>query len=175
MRIPLVCHGDDTTTRGKVIAFSATFHDDGRKIALFGDQATCGNCKGLWNIVGTGEGISEAGRLAVINGDRVLCPCGKNRVMASPTAGMFVHLDRDAGNTGARQTQGSTDELLDHDERFTLRDARGRALANTFYTVRLPTGELVHGVTDEGGNTARHATSGACRIAVYLGHRENAA
>lgn len=172
MQIPLACHGDDTTTRGKVIALSATFHDDGRKVALFGDPATCGNCKGLWNIVGTGESISEAGRLAVINGDRVLCPCGKNRVMASPTAGMFVHLDRGAGNTATRETQGSTGELLSHDEKFTLRGARGRALANTFYTVHLPTGGLVHSVTDGAGNTARYKTDGAYRLAVYLGHRE---
>ncbi len=101
MRIPIVCHGDETTTRGKVVAFSATIHDDHRKIALHGDQATCGNCKGLWNIVGTGEGMGENGRLAVINGDHVLCPCGRNRVIASPDAGMFIHLDSGVGGMGA--------------------------------------------------------------------------
>ncbi|WP_408406599.1 PAAR domain-containing protein [Paraburkholderia sediminicola] len=51
MRIPIVRHGDSTTTRGKVVAFSATIHGEGRKIALPGDQATCGNCKGLWHII----------------------------------------------------------------------------------------------------------------------------
>ncbi|CAM2163652.1 PAAR motif-containing protein [Paraburkholderia sacchari] len=172
MRIPIVRHGDETTTRGKVIALTATIHDDGRKIALYGDQATCGNCKGLWNIVGTGEGMGEKGRVAVINGDHVLCPCGKNRVIASPTAGMFIHLDKGAASTTARGTSNGSDELLNYDEQFTLRDAKGRALANTFYTVRFPTGELVHGVTDATGSTGRYATDGAYRIAVYLGHGE---
>ncbi|MGA7815087.1 PAAR domain-containing protein [Caballeronia sp.] len=101
MRIPIVRHGDPTTTDGKVVAFSATIHDDGRKFALFGDQATCGNCKGLWNIVGTGEGTGENGRVVVINGDRVLCPCGKNRVIAGADAGMFVHIDIGARRSAA--------------------------------------------------------------------------
>lgn len=97
MRVPIVRHGDETTTRGKVVALTATIHDDGRKIALHGDQATCGNCKGLWNIVGTGKGVGEKGRVAVINGNHVLCPCGKNRVIAGADAGMFIHIDTGTG------------------------------------------------------------------------------
>lgn len=106
MRIPIVCHGDPTTTRGRVVAFSANIHDDGRKIALHGDDATCGNCKGLWKIYGSGEGAGENGRVAVINGDHVLCPCGKNRVIASADAGLFIHLDSGVGTgrSGASAT-----------------------------------------------------------------------
>lgn len=85
MRLDLVRHGDPTTTRGFVIAYSSTMHDDGKKIALFGDTATCGNCKGAYPIYGTGEGVSEQGRVAVVHGDKVLCPCGKNRVIAGVT------------------------------------------------------------------------------------------
>jgi uncharacterized Zn-binding protein involved in type VI secretion len=168
----IVCHGDPTTTRGKVVAFSATIHDNGRTVALLGDQATCGNCKGLWKIYGTGEGVEENGRVAAINGDRVLCPCGKNRAIASPDAGMFVYIDTGARNIVASNTTASTGAFF-HDEQFALRDANGRILANTFYTIRFPSGALVHGVTDESGYTGRYTTDGAQRLAVYPGHRED--
>jgi hypothetical protein len=59
-----------------------------------------------------------------------------------------------------------------YDERFALTDAGGNALANTFYTVRLPSGELQHGVTDSSGKTARYKTDGAQQLALYLGHRK---
>ena len=45
MRKAAVRHGDPTTTGGFVLAYSSTLHDDGKKIALSGDEATCGICK----------------------------------------------------------------------------------------------------------------------------------
>jgi uncharacterized Zn-binding protein involved in type VI secretion len=90
MRRAAVRHGDTTTTGGFVMAYSSTFHDDGKKIALSGDEATCGNCKGAFKIFGTGRGISEKGRDAVLDGDSVLCPCGKNKVIVGNNPGIFL-------------------------------------------------------------------------------------
>jgi hypothetical protein len=59
-----------------------------------------------------------------------------------------------------------------YDERFTLRDRGGRVLCDTYYTVRLPSGKLIHGVTDSLGRTERYATDEAQRLTLYLGHRE---
>ena len=50
MRKAAVRHGDPTTTRGFVMAYSSTIHDDGKRVALSGDEATCGNCKGVFKI-----------------------------------------------------------------------------------------------------------------------------
>ncbi|MPW10291.1 hypothetical protein GCT19_32475 [Paraburkholderia sp. CNPSo 3155] len=58
------------------------------------------------------------------------------------------------------------------DQQFTLRDNAGRSLPQTPYTVRFPSGELKHGVTDHAGRTARHRTRDRQQLAVYLGHRE---
>ncbi|MBB5404989.1 MULTISPECIES: hypothetical protein [Paraburkholderia] len=58
------------------------------------------------------------------------------------------------------------------DQRFRLRDSDGRAVPDTFYTVRYPTGELKHGVTDHAGRTARYRTRDGQQLAVYLGHRK---
>ncbi|WP_125482898.1 PAAR domain-containing protein [Caballeronia choica] len=70
MRKAAVRHGDPTTTGGFVLAYSSTLHDDGRKIALSGDEATCGICKGAFKIFGTGQGISEKSRVVVVDGDQ---------------------------------------------------------------------------------------------------------
>ncbi|TDN63434.1 putative Zn-binding protein involved in type VI secretion [Paraburkholderia sp. BL10I2N1] len=131
MHIAIVRHGDETTTRGKVVALTATIHDDGRKIALHGDQATCGNCKGLWNVVATGEGVGVGSRAAVINGDHVLCPCGKNRVIAGADAGMFMHIDTGAHNASAGQAAQATQQQAaqQYDEQFTLLDEARRPLS----------------------------------------------
>jgi PAAR motif len=104
MRRAAVRHGDPTTTRGFVMAYSSTFHDDGKKIALSGDEATCGNCKGAFKIYGTGKGISENGRDAVLDGDPVLCPCGKNRVIVGDNPGIF--LTTNEGSAVAKSAAG---------------------------------------------------------------------
>ncbi|ACC74282.1 PAAR domain-containing protein [Paraburkholderia phymatum] len=83
----LVCNGDETTTGGHVIATASTMFDGERRIALDREMATCGNCPGEHPIKGTGTDMDEDGRASVLDGDRVLCPCGKNHVKAHPDAG----------------------------------------------------------------------------------------
>ncbi|HEY2024447.1 hypothetical protein [Paraburkholderia sp.] len=61
-----------------------------------------------------------------------------------------------------------------HDEQYTLKDADGRVMRDTYYTVRLPSGALVHGITDKLGRTKRYRTSGAQSIYIYLGHTQEA-
>lgn len=82
-----VCHGDPTTTGGKVIAAVSSMFDGDRRIALDQEMATCGNCPGEHPIQGTGVDMNEDGRACVLDGDPVQCPCGKNHVQASPDAG----------------------------------------------------------------------------------------
>jgi hypothetical protein len=57
---------------------STRITDGGRKVALDGDEATCGECKGTHRILGTGMGISDKGRKVVVDGDSALSkgtPC----------------------------------------------------------------------------------------------------
>lgn len=174
MRIPVVRFGDPTTTGGKVHAFNKHMMDNGKAIALHGDRATCRNCTGTWPIVGTGYRMRNDGRPVVLQGDNVLCPCGQNRVIAGPDAKCFYH--RAPGETHARSTvTNQTAAALSsetYDEQFVLRDANGRPLADTYYTVRMPDSRLIHGTTDGAGRTDRHATEGAKHLRIYLGHRE---
>jgi uncharacterized Zn-binding protein involved in type VI secretion len=95
MRKAAIRCGDRTTTRGVVFAYSSTIFDDGKQVALSGDEATCGNCDGTFKISGTGKGISEKGRNVVVEGDLVHCPCKKNRVLVGPNPGIFLQTRND--------------------------------------------------------------------------------
>ncbi|MFB9125521.1 hypothetical protein ACFFYR_21045 [Paraburkholderia dipogonis] len=52
-----------------------------------------------------------------------------------------------------------------------LRDARGRPLADSYNTIRFPSGSVARGVTDSAGCTMRYKTDGVQNISLYLGHR----
>ncbi|MGY6127499.1 PAAR domain-containing protein (plasmid) [Paraburkholderia strydomiana] len=94
MRKALVVQGSPTTTGGVVTGGSAThMTDHGRPFALHGDKATCGKCKGAFRISGTATRRCYRGKPGVVEGDLVLCPCGQNRVMASPNPGCFYWTD----------------------------------------------------------------------------------
>ena len=120
MRIPIVRSGDSTTTGGTVYAVKASIHDNGIKIALDGEHATCGNCDGSWPISGSGEGMSNKGIRVVIDGDHVLCPCGTNRVVAGADARCFIHKTQDVANA-ARTFAPSLESghAARYDEQFT--------------------------------------------------------
>jgi uncharacterized Zn-binding protein involved in type VI secretion len=171
MRLALVRHGDRTTTRGFVMAFSSTMHDDGKKIALSGDKATCGSCKGAYPIYGTGEGVSEGGRVAVVHGDKVLCPCGKNRVIAGSDAG--CHLERESeaslaswAESGPAVVAPLTSAVFD--ER--VRSLTAGAVLNGYpYFIKTADGRTSYGRTDAGGNLPRIETQDAKDYTVYWG------
>lgn len=57
-------------------------------------------------------------------------------------------------------------------EQFKLVDGNGKILPDTYYTLRLESGEVVHGTTDDQGRTMRQFTNGRKSLTVYLGHRE---
>jgi type VI secretion system secreted protein VgrG len=58
------------------------------------------------------------------------------------------------------------------DEQFTLKDKSGNPLAGAYYTAKLPSGELKHGIADAQGKTQRFYTNEPQRIEIHLGHLE---
>ena len=59
------------------------------------------------------------------------------------------------------------------DEQYAFVDENKRALYEMPYTVKLPSGEFFHGVTDLEGRTERFATDGSQLLEVYIGHRSS--
>ena len=172
MSLALVRHGDRTTTGGVVIALSSTMFDDGKRIALHGDEATCGICKGAFKILGTGDGVSENNRVAVVHGDKVLCPCGKNRVIAGGDAGWWT--TRESGQTSARGSAVQADALAvrpesaRYGEQFALTDDAGQHLAGIRYRVRSGSTVIATGVTDSQGRTRRISTDDPQRLSLEV-------
>ncbi|NTZ08329.1 PAAR domain-containing protein [Burkholderia metallica] len=174
MRKAAVRDNDPTTTRGFVIAISSTIYDKGKRVALSGDKATCGNCDGAYEIIGSGESMSEVGRNVVVDGDRVACPCMKNRVIVGSNPGIFL---KSSGNAPLPESRpfhrcSSTPVPAIHDEQIRFIDQfSGWPLANIRYRITDSSGRLVEGRTDEKGLTRRVETSGhdVIDIEIYRG------
>jgi uncharacterized Zn-binding protein involved in type VI secretion len=161
MRKAAVRNGDPTTTRGFVIAHSSTMFDNGKHVALSGDEATCGNCKGTWKIYGTGEGMIEKGRCVVVDGDLVLCPCKKNWVVVGSDPGIFLKSDGSSGavartapdsnRAAALQPKIALEELPDHVQRvFVWDSSTGMPLAGQRWIADVG-GVPQRGITDGDG------------------------
>jgi uncharacterized Zn-binding protein involved in type VI secretion len=161
MRKAAVRNGDPTTTRGFVIAHSSTIFDDGTHVALSGDEATCGICKGTWKINGSGEGMREKGRCVVVEGDLVLCPCKNNRVIVGSDPGIFLECDSSSGaeaRTAPNSNHAATprpkiapEEQPNHVQRVFVKDSStGMPLADQRWIADVG-GEQQSGTTDGDG------------------------
>lgn len=169
MRKAAVRHGDPTTTKGFVVALTATIHDAGKKVALSGDQATCGNCKGLFNIFGTGQGMSERGRAVVVDGDLVLCPCKRNRVFVGSNPGIFIESGGGDASSPAYAAQSSplSTPPITYDEQV-------RAVASAVpvgypYFIETTDGQKLAGRLGADGKLPRINTGAVADYTVYWG------
>lgn len=168
MRRAAIRHGDPTTTGGFVTAFSSTIHDDGKKVALTGDEATCGICKGVHKIYGTGRGMSELGRVVVLDGDRVLCPCEQNRVIVGANPG--IHLESSNDHAGAQRHTAPTSEPARHcppsdvpDEQVRV-SHQGVALHDIPYFIQTASGRTFEGRASANGLLPRVINESAYRV-----------
>lgn len=169
MRIPVVRYGDHTTTGGRVLATRAKIHDNGKKIALRGEKATCGNCQGSWPMFGTGERMCDDGTPVVLHGDKVLCPCGKNRVIAGDDSRCFYHRAPEEishrDDIGIEAHHASTEV---YDEQFTLLDDERRPIPDKRYRIVIDGDRIINGTTNARGQTERIATVSATRMELQL-------
>ncbi|WP_232429963.1 PAAR domain-containing protein [Burkholderia ubonensis] len=166
--------GDPTTTGGVVIAATSTIFDDDRHVALHDDEATCGNCEGRFKIFGSAERMAWHGRNVVLDGDPVLCPCGKNKVLAGSDCQIFYE---DPGGEAAGISASSLRETvrpfmpLVYDEQFVIRDKRTRKpLSNVQYWIKDRSANvLASGLSDGQGCTVRVRTAGADTLKLEIG------
>ena len=172
MRKAAARHGDPTTTGGFVMAYSSTISDKGKTVALSGDEATCGNCNGAFEIIGTGKGISEKSRDVVLDGDRVLCPCGKNLVIVGSDSGIFIDtfdsLSESQYSDGLTATRLLPSALV-YDEQI-YADAIGALLFDYPYHIETADGRVESGRLDTSGKLPRIGSgSTAAEYTVYWG------
>ncbi|MBT2789163.1 PAAR domain-containing protein [Paraburkholderia strydomiana] len=168
MRIAVARDRDVTTTGGRVMALKAMIHDNGIKLALDGEHATCGNCKGSWPMHGTGDKMRNRGTPVVLDNDPVLCPCGKNRVIAASDAKCFVHKNTNTGRSTVANPPPGVTQTAPYDEQFTLLDAALRPLADMRYRIVVDGEPVITGTTNASGQTERVTTRSASNLKLQL-------
>lgn len=154
---------DHTSTGGRVLGGSSNFYaEDGRPLALDGDKATCGNCKGLWPILGSAHDWMDEGRSMVKDLDPVHCPCGKNRVFASGSS----PFDYETG--GSRELIQQSVPKQTCDEQVEARASRV-SVEGYPYFIETADGPTSFGRLDEDGHLPRVYTSATDDYKVYWG------
>lgn len=168
-----VRNGDPTTTGGIVIAGASNMFSNNKHVALDGDKATCGNCDGVFPIAGSAVRMICHGRCIALEGDAVLCPCGKNLLIAGSDSTIFYGDDggHNAANPFAARSEFAPARHAPapgiYDEQFVLADDADRPLANFRYRVVTDTGQTFSGTTDSAGRTRRFATNTAASLKIY--------
>jgi len=166
-----VLDGDWTTTRGRVIAHhGADFFADGKRVAYGGSVASCGECEGTYPVIASYAGWTDQGRNMAIDQDRVACPCGKNRVIASASDILIFDSGTAYGYAGTQTSAAfalSASTLFD--EGFLLCDAvTGAPLSYCAYRLVSDTGRTIEGVTDASGRTDRTKTTHAEKFTLQI-------
>ena len=92
---------------------------------------------------------------------RVLCPCGKNFVLAAASSNAFY--------SDSKAEAAPTPTTVIYDQQYTLRDSDGQPFAKVPYRVRIGSDVVASGVTDAGGRTQRINTEDARRLTLEIG------
>ncbi|CAE6881568.1 PAAR domain-containing protein [Paraburkholderia domus] len=165
---------------------NCTITDDNgrsRRVTYIGHEAWCDKCKSTGTIVPGVFPVStrrpysgELGRDMALGGDHVLCKCTPLPRVVSVYGRRSQLIDEGgAGPTGGTHSEENGSTFAGHhDEQFLLKDTHGQPLPETYYSIRMPSGELRHGVTDSQGRTARYRTDHAKNISIHLGHLQGA-
>jgi hypothetical protein len=180
---PLDSGGGGCVVTGKD---NCTITDDNgrsRRVAYIGHEAWCDKCKSAGKIVPGVFPVSvrrphsgELGQDMALGGDHVLCKCTPHPRVISVYGQCCRLIDQGSvGFTGVARSEENGSAFTGHyDEQVVLKGMHGQPLAETYYSIRLPSGELKHGVTDSQGRTARYQTDHARNISIHLGHLRGA-
>lgn len=168
-----IVEGDRTSHGGTVIEGSAFSFTGGRKMVRNGDHVYCPRCKSTTVIICNNNTLIVDGAAVALDGDRTSCGA---ILISSQSATSYHGYGGNASSASSAQSEAVEENAVEdkqHDEQFLLNDGAGRPLSNSYYTAKLSTGELVHGVTDENGKTERYATNSAHQIEIHIGHQDN--
>jgi uncharacterized protein (DUF2345 family) len=117
--------------------------------------------------------MSDKGRAVVVDGDSVLCPCGKNRVIVGGNPGIFLNTDRGsavASNaaSAAQSAIATGASVATYDEQVRA-SAPGVALDGYPYFIETADGRTHGGHIDASGQLPRIYTHSSDDYTVHWG------
>ncbi|WP_211462418.1 PAAR domain-containing protein [Collimonas silvisoli] len=161
--VAVVVIGDKTSHGGVVLTGDNTTLENGIGMARVGDEVYCPRCKPHIHkiIQGSSNCPTPNGQSIALHNDET--SCGATLIAAgAPNINAAISF----------LTRLEKSETQKYDEQFLVADDEGNTLADMPYTVKLASGELVHGVTDDEGKTERFFTDDAQKLEIHLGHIE---
>ena len=162
----LATDGDRTSTGGEVIGRSGMYDERGKMYARGENNATCGICEGTWPIAGSARDWTDDGYPMVKDGDRVLCPCGKNFVFA--WGGSNALFTESAGEPQTT-TLAPARTVATYDQRFHVTNPRtGQPLRDMPYRIVTDDGDELEGRTDAQGYTQRITSDQAVSATLHV-------
>lgn len=127
-------------------------------------------------IVGSARHMIYHGRYVALEGDAILCPCGRNRLVAG--SGSTIFYDGDGGHNAAHPFAARSAAAPArhapgpgvHDDQFVIRDVRTKQpLSDVRYWIKDRSGDvLASGVSDRHGCTVRVRTEGAQALKLVI-------
>lgn len=148
---------------GTVMATQQQAIANGMAFLRAGDGFVCPKCKVWSTLIMSNQNIIMFGKPVAFAGDKFTCGA---TLMPSQS---LVGGDKQSGGS-AHSSQATTPQIYDH--QFILKDTAGNVMANFAYTMQLPSGEIMHCMTDSAGKTLRHVTDGAQNLEIHAGHLE---
>ncbi len=148
---------------GTVMATQQQAIANGMAFLRAGDGFVCPKCKVWSTLIMSNQSIIMFGKPVAFAGD--MFTCGATLM---PNQRLVGGDKQAGGNTSS--SKAATQQIYDH--QFVLKDTAGNVMANFAYTMKLPSGEIVHCVTDSAGKTQRHVTDGAQELKIHVGHLE---
>lgn len=176
----IIRKGDPTSHHGIVLEGSLMDICMGQPIAFIGHKVHCPKCKGDFPIV---EGVMTTtfyGKGVAIAGMKT--SCGAILIATQFTDTVEWSLGASGSSSAATASKVAAAAVMNvkasepgpdakpFDEQFVLFNEEEDILAEMPYTVKLPSGELVRGITDSEGRTERFVTDVAQPMEIYLGH-----
>lgn len=166
----VICEGDPTSHRGRVLEGPASATIVGKRIATLGHKVFCPLCKGIFPIV---EGVTFhtfAGSGTAVEGMRTAC----GATLIATQHSFTIDVDDFAGSDhGANKETGTmmrnTESVAGiFDQHFVIVDLHGRALPHLLYTIQAESGKEIRGTTSLEGMTNRLAADAPLQLSITV-------
>ena len=148
-------------------------------IATVGMKTYCAACNKDGVVAASGPrwpGTGPNGKPWALSGDLNMCDCTPAPVFYAERSMLMSFSEqefRDLMEHGnAIPSLSARSEGAQYNSQFLLADGNDKPLVDTYYTIKLPSGDFSHGTTDARGLTARYKTVGSQTLSIHLGHRE---